>query len=57
MVDFFNHLWTLIIIPIKSLDQLSNPLIYPAFMMLLGWVFYLLRSFLSDLRGRSIKEV
>lgn len=52
MVDFFDALWTIVIIPLKSLSQLDNCLVYPAFMFLLGWVFYLLRRLLLDLRGR-----
>ena len=52
MVEFFDALWMIVIIPLKSLSQLDNCLVYPAFMVLIGWVFYLLRRFLTDLRGR-----
>lgn len=52
MVEFFDALWTIVIIPLKSLSQLDNCLVYPAFMVLIGWVFYLLRRLLTDLRGR-----
>lgn len=52
MVDIFNGLWNIFIIPIYSLAEFDNVLVAPAFMLLLGWVFKFLYNILSVSRGK-----
>lgn len=56
MIEFFDALWNIVIIPVMSLAELDNCLVYPAFMVLIGWVFCLLRKLLAGLRGNAVRE-
>ena len=52
IVETFDALWSIVILPLRSLGQIENPLIFvPAFCLILGWCWSLLYKVLSCARG------
>lgn len=52
IVETFDALWTIVVLPIRSLGQIENPLVFvPAFCLILGWCWSLLYKVLSCARG------